>query len=161
MKIFKKIKARFIAKYIIKQIQKINKYDDTCNEYLRVAEKNKTKYIYVKFNIIDGVKDINMNFIEYYKSQRKNKNKFAFSSKKSIFDYWNIYKKRLPRKFYKYLNLLSKRYNFYEPKKIRQLAIMIMDNISNSSYELFNGSFVYNTYINTGINSYKITLNLI
>ena len=39
MKIFKKIKARFIAKYIIKQIQKINKYDDTCNEYLRVAEK--------------------------------------------------------------------------------------------------------------------------
>ena len=160
MKSFKKIKARFIAKYIIKQIKKYSK-NDIHNMYLRVAEKNKTKYIYVKFNIIDGVKDINMNFIEYCKSQRKIENKLIFTPKKSIFNYWNIYKKRLPRKFYKYLNILSKRYNLYEPKKIRQLAIMVMDNISNSSYELFDGSFVYNTYINTGINSYKITLNFI
>ena len=160
MKIFKKIKARFIANYIIKQIKKYSK-NDTLNEYLRVTEKNKTKYIYVKFNIIDGVKDINMNFIEYCKSQRKIENKSIFTPKKSSFNYWNIYKKHLPRKFYKYLNLLSKRYNFYEPKKIRQLAIMVMDNISNSRYELFDGSFVYNTYINTGINSYKITLNLV
>ena len=67
MKIFKKIKARFIAKYIIKQIKKYSK-NDTHNMYLRVAEKNKTKYIYVKFNIIDGVKNIDMNFIEYCKS---------------------------------------------------------------------------------------------
>ena len=160
MKSFKKIKARFIAKYIIKQIKKYSK-NYTHNMYLRVAEKNKTKYIYVKFNIIDGVKDINMNFIEYCKSQRKIENKLIFTPKKSIFNYWKIYKKRLPKKFYKYLNLLSKRYNFYEPEKIRQLAVMVMDNISNSSYELFDGSFVYNTYINTGINSYKITLNLI
>ena len=160
MKIFKKIKARFIANYIIKQIKKYSE-NNTHNMYLRVTEKNKTKYIYVKFNIMDGVKDIDMNFIEYCKSQRKIENKLVFTPKKSIFDYWNIYKKRLPRKFYKYLNLLSKRYNLYEPKKIRKLAIMVMDNISNSRYELFDGSFVYNTYINTGINSYKITLNLV
>ena len=130
------------------------------NMYLRVTEKNKKRYIYVKFNIMDGVKDIDMNFIEYYKSRRTFENKLYFS-KKSIFNYWKIYKKRLPKKFYKYLNLLSKRYNLYEPEKIRQLAIMINDNISNSKYELFDGSIVYNTYINTGINSYKITLNLI
>ena len=161
MKLMNKIKARIIANYIIKQIKKISK-TDTLNVYLHVTETiKKTKYIYVKFNIMNGIKDIDMNFIEYCKSQRKIENKLIFTPKKSIFNYWNIYKKRLPRKFYKYLNLLSKRYNFYEPKKIRQLAIMVMDNISNSSYELFDGSFVYNTYINTGINSYKITLNLI
>ena len=71
MKIFKKIKARFIANYIIKQIQKISK-TDTCNEYLRVTENlKKSKYIYIKFNLINGVKDVQMNFIEYYNSYRK------------------------------------------------------------------------------------------
>ena len=161
MKIFKKIKARFIAKYIIKQIQKISK-TDILNEYLHVTENiKKTKYIYVKFNIINGVKDIHMSFIEFYNSQKAINKDVRYFPKKTIFDYWKIYKKRLPRKLYKYLDLLSKRYNFYEPEKIRQLAIMVIDNISNSKYELFDGSFVYNTYINTGINSYKITLNLI
>ena len=160
MKIFKKIKARIISNYIIKQIKKYSK-SEIYNMYLRVTERNKKKYIYVKFNIMDGVKDIDMNFIEYYKSRRKIENKLYTLPKKSIFNYWNIYKKRLPKKFYKYLNLLSKRYNLYEPEKIRQLAIMVNDNISNSRYELLDGSFVYNTYINTGINSYKITLNLI
>ena len=160
MKIFNKIKARIISNYIIKQIKKYSK-NDIYNMYLRVTEKNKKRYIYIKFNIMDGVKDIDMNFIEYYESRRKIENKLYTSPKKSIFNYWNIYKKRLPKKFYKYLNLLSKRYNFYEPEKIRQLAIMVNDNILNSRYELFDGSFVYSTYINTGINSYKITLNLV
>ena len=162
MKIIMKIKARIIANYIIKQIKKISK-TNTLNVYLRVTEKNKKKYIYIKFNIMDGVRDIDMNFIEYCKSRRKIENKLYTYTlpKKSIFNYWNIYKKRLPKKFYKYLNLLSKRYNFYEPEKIRQLAIMVNDNILNSRYELFDGSFVYSTYINTGINSYKITLNLV
>lgn len=160
MKIFNKIRARIISNYIIKQIKKYSK-NEICNMYLHVTERNKKKYIYVKFNFIDGVKDIDMNFIEYCKSRRKIENKLYTSPKKSIFNYWNIYKKRLPRKFYKYLNLLSKRYDFYEPKKIRQLAIMVMDNISSLRYELFDGSFVYNTHINTVLNSYKITLNLI
>ena len=161
MKIFKKIKARIIANYIIKQIKKISK-TDTLNVYLHVTETiKKTKYIYVKFNIMNGIKDVNMSFIDFYNSQRAiNKDAYYFP-KKSIFDYWKIYKKRLPRKLYKYLNLLSKRYDFYEPEKIRQLAIMVIDNISNSKYELFDGSFVYNTHINTVLNSYKITLNLI
>ena len=162
MKIFKKIKARIISNYIVKQIKKYSK-NDIYNMYLRVTEKNKKKYIYIKFNIMDGVRDIDMNFIEYCKSRRKIENKLYTYTlpKKSIFNYWNIYKQRLPKKFYKYLNLLSKRYNFYEPEKIRQLAIMVNDNILNSRYELFDGSFVYSTYINTGINSYKITLNLV
>lgn len=161
MKIFKKIKALFIANYIIKQIQKISK-TDILNEYLHVTENiKKTKYIYVKFNIMNGIKDINMGFIEFYNSQKAINKDVHYFPKKSIFYYWKIYKKRLPRKLYKYLNLLSKRYDFYEPEKIRQLATMVIDNISNSKYELFDGSFVYNTYINTGINSYKITLNLV
>ena len=160
MENFKKIKARIIANYVIKQIKKISK-TNTLNVYLRVTEKNKKKYIYIKFNIMNGVRDIDMNFIEYCKSRRKIENKLYTPPKKSIFNYWNIYKQRLPKKFYKYLNLLSKRYNFYEPEKIRQLAVMIIDNISNSKYELLDGSFAYNTYINTGINSYKITLNLV
>ena len=162
MKIFKKIKARIIANYIIKQIQKISK-TDTCNEYLRVTENlKKSKYIYIKFNLINSVKDVQMNFIEYYNSYRKiAKRGYYFPKKKSIFNYWKIYKKRLPNKFYKYLNLLSKRYDFYEPEKVRKLALMVIDNISNSKYELFDGSSVYNTMINTQINCYKITLKFL
>ena len=161
MKIFKKIKARFIANYIIKKIKKISK-TNIHNEYLHVTENvKKTKYIYVKFNIMNGVKDIHMSFIEFYNSQRVINKDVYYFPRKSIFYYWKIYKKRLPKRLYKYLDLLSKRYDYCEPKKVRKLAIMVMDNISNSRYELFDGSFVYNTYINTGINSYKITLNLI
>ena len=161
MKIFKKIKARFIANYIIKQIQKISK-TDTCNEYLRVTENlKKSKYIYIKFNVINDKKDIHMSFNEYYNSYRKIAKREYYFPKKSIFDYWKIYKKRLPNKFYKYLNLLSKRYDFYEPEKVRKLALMVIDNISNSKYELFDGSSVYNTMINTQINCYKITLKFL
>ena len=161
MEIFKKIKAQIITNYIIKQIKKISK-TNTLNVYLHVTENIKnTKYIYVKFNMMNGVKDINMGFIEFYNSQKAINKDVHYFPKKSIFDYWKIYKKRLPKKFYKYLDLLSKRFDFDKPEKIRKLAIMVMDNISNSKYELFDGSFVYSTYINTGINSYKITLNLV
>lgn len=161
MKIFKKIKAQIIAKYIIKQIQKISK-TDTLNEYLHVTKNiNKSKYIYVKFNIINGIKDINMNFIEFYNSQREiNKNVYCLQ-RKSIFDCWKIYKKRLPRKLYKYLNLLSKRYDVNKPEKVKKLALMVMDNISNSRYNISDGSVVHNTMINTYITCYKITLKLL
>jgi len=159
MKIFKKIKAQIIANYIIEQIQKISK-TDTCNEYLRVTENiKKTKYIYIKFSLLDGVKDVHMSFIEFYNSLRKNENGDYFP-RKSIFDYYKIYKKRLPNKLYKYLDLLSKRYKDDEPEKIRKLAIMVIDNISNSRYKLSDGSTVHNTMVNTGINCYKITLKL-
>lgn len=159
MKIFKKIKAQNITNYIIEQIQKISK-TDTCNEYLRVTENiKKTKCIYVKFSLLDGVKDVHMSFIEFYNSLRKNENGDYFP-RKSIFDYYKIYKKRLPNKLYKYLDLLSKRYKDGEPEKIRKLAIMVMDNISNSRYNLSDNSTVHNTMINTGINCYKITLKL-
>ena len=68
MKFLNKIKARIISNYIIKQIQKISK-TDTLNVYLHVTENIKnTKYIYVKFNMMNGVKDINMGFIEFYNS---------------------------------------------------------------------------------------------
>lgn len=160
MKIFKKIKARFIANYIIKQIQKISK-TDTFNEYLHVTENiKKTKYIYVKFNIINGVKDIHMSFIEFYNSQRVINKDVYYFPRKSIFYYWKIYKKRLPRRLYKYLDLLSKRYDYCEPKKVRRFALMIMDNISNSRYNLSDNSIIYNTMINTKNNCYKITLKL-
>ena len=160
MKFFKKIKARIIANYIIKQIKKISKID-IYNEHFRVTGNvNKSKYIYIKFNLINGVKDINMKFIEYYNSQREIKNKLNLEPK-SIFYYWNIYKKRLPNKLYKYLDLLSKRYDFYEPEKVRKLALMVLDNISNSKYELYDGSFIHNTMFNTMTNCYKITLKLI
>ena len=160
MKFFKKIKARIIANYIIKQIKKISKID-IYNEHFRVTGNvNKSKYIYIKFNLINGVKDINMNFIEYYSSQREIKNKLNLEPK-SIFYYWNIYKKRLPNKLYKYLDLLSKRYDLYEPEKVRKLALMVLDNISNSKYELYDGSFIHNTMFNTMTNCYKITLKLI
>ena len=160
MKFFKKIKARIIANYIIKQIKKISKID-IYNEHFRVTGNvNKSKYIYIKFNLINGVKDINMNFIEYYNSQREIKNKLNLEPK-SIFYYWNIYKKRLPNKLYKYLDILSKRYDFYEPEKVRKLALMVLDNISNSKYELYDGSFIHNTMFNTMTNCYKITLKLI
>ena len=93
MKIFKKIKARIITNYIIKQIQTISK-TDTCNEYLRVTENiKKTKCIYVKFSLIDGVKDVHMSFIEFYNSLRKNENG-DYLPRKSIFDYYIIYKKK-------------------------------------------------------------------
>ena len=158
MKIFKKIKARLITNYIIKQIQKIGK-TDTHNNYLRVTENiRKTKYIYIKFNIINNKKDIHMSFIEYYNSQLKNTSNLP---KRSIFYYWNIYKKRLPNKFYKYLDLLSKRYDLHEPEKVRKFALMILDNISNSNYKLSDDLFVYNTMFNTYITCYKITLKLI
>jgi hypothetical protein len=159
MKNFKKIKARIIANYIIKQIRKISK-TDTCNEFLRVTENvKKSKYIYIKFNLMDGVKDIQMNFIEYYNLYRKlERNNFP---RKSIFDYWKIYKKRLPSKFYKYLDLLSKRYKDREPEKARKLALMVINYISNSKYKLSNGLIVHNTLINTGINCYKITLKFL
>ena len=161
MKIFKKIKARFIAKYIIKQIQKISK-TDILNEYLHVTENiKKTKYIYVKFNIINGVKDIHMSFIEFYNSQKAINKDVRYFPKKTIFDYWKIYKKRLPKKFYKYLDLLSKRYDFDKPEKVRKLALMVMDNISNSNYKLSDGSIVHNTMFNTYITCYKITLKLL
>lgn len=159
MKIFKKIKARIITNYIIKQIQTISK-TDTCNEYLRVTENiKKTKYIYIKFSLLDGVKDVHMSFIEFYNSLRKNENGNYFP-RKSIFDYYKIYKKRLPNKLYKYLDLLSKRYKDDEPEKIRKLALMVIDNLSNSRYKLSDGSTVHNTMVNTGINCYKITLKL-
>ena len=158
MKSFKKIKAQIVTNYIIKQIQKISK-TDTCNDYLRVTENiRKTKYIYIKFNVINNKKDIHMNFIEYYNSQLRNVSNLP---KRSIFYYWNIYKKRLPGKLYKYLDLLSKRYDFYEPEKVRKFALMILDNISNSKYKLSDDLFVYNTIINTKNNCYKITLNFI
>jgi hypothetical protein len=162
MKIFKKIKAQIIANYIIKQIRKLSK-TNTCNEYLRVSENvKKSKYIYVKFNLINSVKDVQMNFIEYYISQRKIEKRGGYYFKRnSIFDYWKIYKKRLPSKFYKYLDLLSKRYDYYEPEKVRKLALMVIDNISNTRYDLSDDSVVYNTMVNTGINCYKITLKLL
>ena len=161
MKFFNKIKARIISNYIIKQIKKISK-TDTLNVYLHVTENiKKRKYIYVKFNIMNGVKDINMGFIEFYNSQRAINKDVHYFPKKSIFDYWKIYKKRLPKKFYKYLDLLSKRYDFDKPEKVRKLALMVMDNISNSSYELSDGSIVYNTMFNIYITCYKITLKLL
>ena len=161
MNIFKKIKARIIANYIIKQIKKISK-TDTLNMYLHVTETiKKTKYIYVKFNIMNGVKDVNMSFIDFYNSQRAI-NKYAYYfPKKSILDYWKIYKKPLPKKLYKYLDLLSRRYDFDKPEKVRKLALMVMDNISNSRYNLSDGSTVHNTMINTYITCYKITLKLL
>lgn len=161
MKFFNKIKARIISNYIIKQIKKISK-TDTLNVYLHVTENiKKRKYIYVKFNIMNGVKDINMSFIEFYNSQRAINKDVHYFPKKSIFDYWKIYKKRLPKKFYKYLDLLSKRYDFDKPEKVRKLALMVMDNISNSSYELSDGSIVHNTMFNIYITCYKITLKLL
>lgn len=161
MKFFNKIKARNISNYIIKQIKKISK-TDTLNVYLHVTENiKKRKYIYVKFNIMNGVKDINMSFIEFYNSQRAINKDVHYFPKKSIFDYWKIYKKRLPKKFYKYLDLLSKRYDLDKPEKVRKLALMVMDNISNSSYELSDGSIVHNTMFNIYITCYKITLKLI
>lgn len=161
MKFLNKIKARIISNYIIKQIKKISKYDDICNEYLRITKNiNKTKNIYIKFNLICGVKDIHMNFIEYYNSKRKTEKRSYYFRRKSIFEYWKIYKKRLPKKFYKYLDLLSKRYDYDKPEKVRKLALMVMDNISNSSYELSDGSIVYNTMFNIYITCYKITLKL-
>ena len=160
MKFFNKIKARIISNYVIKQIKKISK-TDTLNVYLHVTENIKNrKYIYVKFNIMNGVKDINMSFIEFYNSQRAINKHVHYFRKKSIFDYWKIYKKRLPKKFYKYLDLLSKRYDFDKPEKVRKLALMVMDNISNSSYELSDGSIVHNTMFNIYITCYKITLKL-
>ena len=161
MKFLNKIKARIISNYIIKQIQKISK-TDTLNVYLHVTENiKKRKYIYVKFNIMNGIKDINMSFIEFYNSQREINKDVHYFPKKSIFDYWKIYKKRLPKKLYKYLDLLSKRYDFDKPEKVRKLALMVMDNISNSSYELSDGSIVHNTMFNIYITCYKITLKLL
>ena len=161
MKFLNKIKARIISNYIIKQIQKISK-TDTLNVYLHVTENiKKRKYIYVKFNIMNGIKDINMSFIEFYNSQRAINKDVHYFPKKSIFDYWKIYKKRLPKKFYKYLDLLSKRYDFDKPEKVRKLALMVMDNISNSNYELSDGSIVHNTMFNIYITCYKITLKLL
>ena len=161
MKFLNKIKARIISNYIIKQIQKISK-TDTLNVYLHVTENiNKRKYIYVKFNIMNGIKDINMSFIEFYNSQRAINKDVHYFPKKSIFDYWKVYKKRLPKKFYKYLDLLSKRYDFDKPEKVRKLALMVMDNIYNSSYELSDGSIVHNTMFNIYITCYKITLKLL
>ena len=162
MKIFNKIKARLITNYIIKQIQKISK-NDTCNEYLHVVTENikNTKYIYIKFSMINGVKDINMSFNEFYNSQIAINKYVYYFPKKSIFDYWKIYKKRLPKKLYKYLDLLSRRYDFDKPEKIRKLALMVMDNISNSNYKLSDSSIVHNTMFNTYITCYKITLKLI
>lgn len=161
MKFFNKIKARIISNYIIKQIQKISK-TDTLNVYLHVTENiKKRKYIYVKFNIMNGIKDINMSFIEFYNSQRAINKDVHYFPKKSIFDYWKIYKKRLPKKLYKYLDLLSKRYDFDKPEKVRKLALMVMDNIYNSRYELSDGSIVHNTMFNIYITCYKITLKLL
>lgn len=161
MEFFNKIKARIISNYIIKQIQKISK-TDTLNVYLHVTENiKKRKYIYVKFNIMNGIKDINMSFIEFYNSQRAINKDVHYFPKKSIFDYWKIYKKRLPKKFYKYLDLLSKRYDFDKPEKVRKLALMVMDNIYNSRYELSDGSIVHNTMFNIYITCYKITLKLL
>ena len=161
MKFLNKIKARIISNYIIKKIQKISK-TDTLNVYLHVTENiKKRKYIYVKFNIMNGIKDINMSFIEFYNSQRAINKDVHYFPKKSIFDYWKIYKKRLPKKLYKYLDLLSKRYDFDKPEKVRKLALMVMDNIYNSSYELSDGSIVHNTMFNIYITCYKITLKLL
>ena len=82
--------------------------------------------------------------------------------KKTILDYWKIYRERLPRRLYKYLDLLSKRYDQCEPENVRNFAIMVLDNISKSGgYRLYDGSCVYNTIINTEINCYKITLKFI
>ena len=161
MKFLNKIKARIISNYIIKQIQKISK-TDTLNVYLHVTENiKKRKYIYVRFNIMNGIKDINMSFIGFYNSQRAINKDVHYFPKKSIFDYWKIYKKRLPKKLYKYLDLLSKRYDFDKPEKVRKLALMVMDNISNSNYELSDGSIVHNTMFNIYITCYKITLKLL
>ena len=161
MQFLNKIKARIISNYIIKQIQKISK-TDTLNVYLHVTENiKKRKYIYVKFNIMNGIKDINMSFIEFYNSQRAINKDVHYFPKKSIFDYWKVYKKRLPKKFYKYLDLLSKRNDFDKPEKVRKLALMVMDNIYNSSYELSDGSIVHNTMFNIYITCYKITLKLL
>ena len=161
MKFLNKIKARIISNYIIKQIQKITK-TDTLNVYLPGTENiKKRKYIYVKFNIMNGIKDINMSFIEFYNSQRAINKDVHYFPKKSIFDYWKVYKKRLPKKFYKYLDLFSKRYDFDKPEKVRKLALMVMDNIYNSSYELSDGSIVHNTMFNIYITCYKITLKLL
>ena len=161
MKFLNKIKARIISNYIIKQIQKISK-TDTLNVYLHVTENiKKRKYIYVRFNIMNGIKDINMSFIGFYNSQRAINKDVHYFPKKSIFDYWKIYKKRLPKKLYKYLDLLSRRYDFDKPEKIRKLALMVMDNISNSNYELSDGSIVHNTMFNIYITCYKITLKLL
>lgn len=161
MKIFNKIRARIIANYVIKQIKKISK-TDTLNEYLHITKNiNKSKYIYVKFNMINGIKDINMNFIKFYNSQREiNKNIYCLQ-RKTIFDCWKIYKKRLPKKLYKYLDLLSKRYDFNKPEKVRKFALMIMDNISNSRYNISDDSVVHNTMINTYNTCYKIILKLL
>ena len=102
-----------------------------------------------------------MNFIEYYNSKRKMEKNSYYFRRKSIFDYWKIYKKHLPKKLYKYLDLLSKRYDFYEPEKVRKLALMVIDNISNSKYKISDYSIVHNTTINTHINCYRITLKLL
>ena len=162
MKFLNKIKARIISNYIIKQIQKISKYDDTYNEYLRITKNiNKTKNIYIKFTLIRAVNDIHMHFIEYYNSKRKMEKNSYYFRRKSIFEYWKIYKKRLPKKLYKYLDLLSKRYDFDKPEKVRKLALMVMDNIYNSNYELSDGSIVHNTMFNIYITCYKITLKLL
>lgn len=161
MKILRKIKAQLITNYIIKQIQK-NSKTVVYNDYLRVTEnKKKTKNIYIKFNLINGVKDVQMSFIEYWNSYRKIEKRDYYFPKKTIFDYWKIYKKHLPSKLYKYLDLLSKRYNSDESKNDRNLAIMVMDNISKAKYKLSDNLIVYNTMINTGINCYKITLKLL
>ena len=85
MEIFKKIKARIIANYVIKQIKKISK-TNTLNVYLHVTENIKnTKYIYVKFNMMNGIKDINMGFIEFYNSQKAINKDVHYFSKKSNF----------------------------------------------------------------------------
>ena len=159
MKLFKKIKARHISNYIIKQIQKLSE-SNIHDDYLRVTKTtDKMKYIYIKFHIIDGVKDVKMNFIEYYKSQHTVDKRWLFP-RKSIFYYWKKYKERLPKKLYKYLDLLSKRYNYSESDKVRNLALMVFDNISNSKYELPDGSFVHNTGINSMTLCYKISLSV-
>ena len=155
-------RAKIISKYIIKQIKKISKINTCNNNYLRVTKNiNNSKCIYIKFNKINGVKDVQINFIDYCNLQRKIENGWCFPPKKSILDYWKIYKERLPRRLYKYLDLLSKRYDCCEPENVRKLAIMVLDNISKSGgYRLFDGSYVYDTIINTEINCYKITLKL-
>ena len=109
---------------------------------------------------MNGVKDVNMGFIEFYNSQKEINKDIHYFPKKSIFDYWKMYKKRLPKKLYKYLDLLSRRYDFDKPEKVRKLALMVMDNISNSNYKLSDGSIVRNTMFSTHITCYKITLEL-
>lgn len=163
MKKIDKNRAKIISNYIIKQIKKISKIDTCNNNYLRVTKNIKnSKCIYIKFNKINGVKDVQINFIDYCNLQRKIENGWFFSPKKSILDYWKIYRERLPRRLYKYLDLLSKRYDYCEPENVRNLAIMVLDNISKSGgYRLFDNSYVYDTIINTEINCYKITLKFI